>query len=371
MKNYYHWGILGTGSIANNFAKGLTTLPQAILHSVHSRTYQKAQNFADKYGFKSTHRKSNTFLNDPELDIIYIATPHHLHCEQAIRCLRAGKHVLVEKPLALNAEKAKKIEQTAKKNDRFCMEAMWSRFLPLYQQVNKRLQNDAIGNIKFLSAEFGRPLVYDTKKFRFKLEKGGGSLLDLGVYPISLALMFLGEPERIEGICRKAKSGIDTFSRMSFYYEDDMMAELRSSFSCKLSNNMWIGGTKGAIEIPAPIYRPDYYRLHQYDIHHNQQKRTTNGFRSKLYKMPVISDMLPIIRNHILNPIREFKSKKQVPHKSNGYQYQAKEVMEVLDRGALESKVMPLRDSISVLEITDQLRKDWEIIFPQIDQKER
>ncbi|HKK44717.1 MAG TPA: Gfo/Idh/MocA family oxidoreductase [Balneolaceae bacterium] len=204
--NNYRWGILGTGIIAHEFAKGLRFLSNAELYSVYNRTFEKAEDFSVKYGFRHTVKEFDSFLKDPKLDIVYIATPNHLHCEHAIRCMEAGKHVLIEKPMALNVSQAEQIIQVSRKNKRFCMEAMWSRFIPVYLKVKALLRQKAIGDAVFLNATFGHPIPYNQDRFRYSLEKGGGSLLDLGVYPISLALMLLGNPERVFGECRKAES---------------------------------------------------------------------------------------------------------------------------------------------------------------------
>lgn len=323
----YRWGILGTGAIAHKFARGLKEIPEAVPYSVHSRTFDKALAFAESYNFKTTCKNLAPFLDDPDLDIVYIATPNHLHCEQAIRCMEAGKHVLVEKPIVLNVGQMNRIEKAAARTGRFCMEAMWMRFIPVYQQVQKILRAGELGQIKLFSAEFGEPIAYNPERFRFSLEKGGGSLMDLGVYPVSLALMLLGKPERVEGICRKAESGVDTLERFSFYYANGTIADLRSTFDCQLSNSVWIGGDKAAIEIPGPIYRPDRFNLRS----------------------------------------RNATEETRVPYEGNGYQYEALEVMEVLERGDKESSIMSLEDSRDVLEITDRLRRKWGVEFPGID----
>ncbi len=226
----YRWGVLGVGNIAHEFTKGLKATPGAKLHSVHSRSAEKAKKFAATYGFKDSFNELELFLQDPELEIVYIATPNNLHAQHAIQCLEANKHVLVEKPFALNAAEAKQIQKTARQQNRFCMEAMWTRFMPLYQEVAALLHQNALGEVKYLEASFGYARAYDPEGREFNPKLGGGSLLDLGVYPISLALMLLGTPDRVEGFCHKAKSGVDSMSQVSFHYNNGAVARLHCSF---------------------------------------------------------------------------------------------------------------------------------------------
>lgn len=362
----YRWGFLGTGTIAHKFVTALKTVPGAILHSVYSRTHDNARKFAKKYGFVKSYTSYEAFLNDPDLNIVYIATPHHFHCKQAIQSMENGKHVLVEKPLALNVKEMQRIEEVAHKTRRFCMEAMWSRFIPVYQEVKNLLRQNTLGELKFFSADFGDAWTYNPDSRLFDPKSGGGSLMDLGVYPISLALMLLGTPDSVEGVCRKTKSGVDTLDRFILHYMDEAIADLGSSYECRLSNGVLISGERGMIEIPAPIYSPDRYKLIPYTPYHFQQVQGS-GLREKLHSMPALSRILHLVGSNILSPIRNRKHLHKVPFESNGYQFEAREVMEVLDRGELESKIMPLQDSRAVLDITDQLRRDWGIIFPDID----
>ncbi|MGD8426083.1 MAG: Gfo/Idh/MocA family oxidoreductase [Balneolaceae bacterium] len=362
----YKWGILGTGFIANEFAKALNLIPEAVTHSVYSRTFERAKGFADHYGFRKNCRDIDTFLHDSDLDVVYISTPNHLHCQQAIHCMQAGKHVLVEKPIALNVAQVKQIIEAAKENRRFCMEAMWSRFIPVYKEVKKLLSEEKIGDISFLGAEFGHPIAYNPSRFRFSLKKGGGSLLDLGVYPISLALMLMGKPAYVEGECCKAESGVDTLNRITMHFDNGAIADLRSTFNCQLNNGLWIGGHTDSIEVLPPISHPDKYRILQSEPYDAAQKYTY-GLSDKIHQMPVISLMAQKVREKFVVPIKKQLQTRRLSYSGNGYQFEAMEVMNVLQRGELESAVMSLQDSLDVLEITDKLRRDWNIFYPGID----
>ncbi len=362
----YRWGILGTGAIAHKFAHDLKTVPGAILHSVHSRTFEKAGAFADNFGFHTNHKDLKSFLDDPQLDIVYISSPNHLHCRQAIQCLEAGKHVLVEKPMALNVKEGEEIVVAANKTGRFCMEAMWSRFIPVYLAVKELIGNGVIGEVKFMTGDFGFKLHYSPDQYRFSLASGGGSLMDVGVYPISLALMLLGDPERVEGICRKGPSGVDTMERISMYYKNGAVADIRSAFDCQLSNGIWVGGDKGAIEIPGPIYSPSRYYLNKYALP-GSASAVTPGRLAKVRRIRALSGPLAFLLDDIAAPLRRMRSAARLPHEFFGYQYEAMEAMRSIDLGNRESLVMPLSETLAVLEITDALRRDWGISFPGID----
>lgn len=363
----YNWGFFGTGKVAQEFAKGLKLTPNSNSYSVYSRTYQKALHFAKVFDFKFTHKELDVFLNDPDLDIIYISTPSNLHYEHAIKCLEAGKHVLIEKPFALNAVQAKEIMDTAQRNQLFCMEAMWSRFMPVYREVKKLINNNDLGEIKYFSASFGQPIKYNPNIRQFNLKNGGGCLLDLGVYPISLALMLLGEPEHVSGECRKASSGVDTMASISFHYKNDAIVDLRCSFDCQLPNNLWISGTNGSVNISSPIYRPHQYLIDNYTPSiHSINSNIGYTKREKLHANPHLSRILLLIKNYFLNPFDRFIKTKRKNILSNGYQYEAQEVVNSLDIGKLESSIMPLSDSLTVLKITDILREKWEIRYPEI-----
>lgn len=358
-----NWGVLGTGAVAFEFAKALTQVSGAEACAVYSRTYKKALQFSDHFRFKRVHKHLESFLEDPQLDVIYIATPNHLHCEQAIKCLKAGKHVLIEKPFALDVSQAKKIAETARQNSRFCMEAMWARFMPVYMDVKQQVQESAIGEIRFFSGSLGMAMPYDPKSRLYNLQAGGGCLLDLGIYPISLTLMLLGEPEQVAGICRKAETGADTLDRITLTYGNGAIADLQCSFECRLPNRIWISGTKGHIDIPGPVYRPNRYRLETYPaMAMEPNPGPSASLKEKLQNLPVIPEFIQKARRWV-DPLRESQQYKWLPYQGNGYQYEILEVMRALENGETESGIMPLSHSIAALKITDQLRSEWNIDF--------
>ena len=364
----YRWGILGAGQIAHEFAKGLRAVPGAVLHSVCSRTSDKVTGFGSLYGVEHTFTDMNAFLADSQLDIVYVATPNRLHAEQAERCIRAGKHVLVEKPFALNAEQAGMVVDAARTHKRLCMEGMWSRFVPAYQKVLEEVRGGAVGEIRYLSASFGNTRIFNPYTKLFDPASGGGALLDLGVYPLSLALMFLGVPERVEASGRKTASGVDGAVNMTLHYANGAYASLHCSVDCELPNRVWIGGDRGHVDISPPLYLPTRYRLVRtapLDIY-----TSSHGFgkKEKLRWQPLACALMDGVRQ-LLEPFRELKTLTRAPYFANGYQYQASAFMKALDEGKSECEIMPLGDTLKLYELTDTIRRQMGIEFPGVDQE--
>ena len=191
-----HWGILGPGSISHQFATGLQSVPAAKLLAVGSRFQEKADAFADKFGAPKRHGSYEALAADPDVHVIYIATPHPQHKDAALLCLEHGKAVLCEKPFTVNAKEAEEVIASARAKDLFVMEAMWSRFFPAMAHVRKLIADGAIGEARMLQADFGFRAGVNPESRLFNLAYAGGGLLDVGVYPISLASMLFGAPDR-------------------------------------------------------------------------------------------------------------------------------------------------------------------------------
>src|SRR3984957_13272837 len=191
------WGILGTGGIARSFATDLRLTDSAVVTAVGSRSRGSADRFADEFAIANRHSSYESLVADPDVDVIYVATPHPMHHENALLALRAGKHVLVEKPFTMNAAEAREIVQVARENGRFAMEAMWTRFLPHVAVIRDWLARGVLGDVVTVTADHGQWFAEDAGFRLFAPELGGGALLDLGVYPVSFASMVLGTPSRI------------------------------------------------------------------------------------------------------------------------------------------------------------------------------
>ncbi|WP_338359786.1 Gfo/Idh/MocA family oxidoreductase [Yeosuana marina] len=223
------WGIIGLGNIAHKFATDLLTIDDSELYAVASRAQEKATDFASKYNATKAYSSYEDLASDPLVDAVYIATPHAFHKENSILCLEKGISVLCEKPFAMNADEVNEMIACAKANNTLLMEALWTYFLPHYQYVLETLKNKTYGNILKLEADFGffREFNNDSRLFRKSL--GGGSLLDIGIYPIFSALSTLGVPQKKEAHATFFDNKTDSSCDMTFYYDNDVTATLKSS----------------------------------------------------------------------------------------------------------------------------------------------
>lgn len=255
------WGIIGLGSIANKFATDLLTIKDAELYAVASRSQAKANDFASKYGATKAYNSYDTLANDPLVDAVYIATPHALHKENAMLCLEHGIAVLCEKPFAMNADEVNEMVACAKANNTLLMEALWTYFLPHYQYVLQELKNKTYGNILKVEADFGfyRPFNDDARLFRKSL--GGGSLLDIGIYPVFAALSTLGIPKTIKAKATFFDNGADSSCNMTFHYANNVKATLKSSLLEELPTEAIFYCEKGTIKINKQFHCPSTVSL--------------------------------------------------------------------------------------------------------------
>ena len=213
MKNSHtdkiRWGILSTGYIARQFAEGLSTLADARIAAVGSRKPERAAEFAERYGIPRSYGSYEELAHDPDVDVLYIATPHRFHKDNTLLALAAGKAVLCEKPLTLNAAEAEVVVSTARQSKLFLMEGMWSRFIPAMVKAKQMVDDGTIGDVQIVASDFGFTAPFDPKSRLYDPELGGGSLLDVGIYPVSLASLILGPPERIASMGQIGATGID------------------------------------------------------------------------------------------------------------------------------------------------------------------
>ncbi|MFT6192816.1 Gfo/Idh/MocA family protein [Polaribacter sp.] len=217
-KKTIKWGIIGLGKIANKFASDLATVENTELVAVASRSQENANEFGQKFNVKKAYNSYETLAKDPEVDAIYIATPHSFHKEHSILCLQNKKAVLCEKPFAMNAQEVAEMIAVAKENDTLLMEALWTYFLPHFNVVLDIVKSEKYGKLKKLEADFGFHTPYNTDSRLFKKEVGGGSLLDIGIYPIFAALSTLGKPANIEAKATFFENGADSSCSMIFEY---------------------------------------------------------------------------------------------------------------------------------------------------------
>jgi predicted dehydrogenase len=313
------WGILGTGRIAKTFAGALAVLPEMELAAVGSRSAVSAAEFAATFRVPRVHA-SYASLAKEDVDAIYVATPHPYHAENAILCLRAGKAVLVEKPFAMNEREAKEMVDVARQEKRFLMEAMWTHFLPAIVEAEERVKKGAIGELLMVQADFGFRAAFDPKSRLFDPALGGGSLLDVGVYPVSLAQRLLGEPTAIRSAAILGKSYVDEQASMILEYAGGRQALLASAIRTETSHAATLSGTEGRIRIEAPFW--------------------------KSQRLTVKDETL------------------ELPFRGNGYTHQAIEVARCLVEGRLESPRMSHAFSLSVMRTLDAIRKPWGLRYP-------
>ena len=255
MSDTIRWGILGTGSIAKQFARGLKTAKGAALTAVGSRAQQTADAFGDEFEVPRRHADYATLANDDEVDAIYVATPHSFHKENALLCLKAGKAVLCEKPFAINAAQAQEMIDAARAENRFLMEAMWTRFIPLIVKAREMIEDGAIGEVRMLSADFGFRAGWDPENRLFDPEFGGGALLDVGVYNVSLASMILGPPLGIATLAHLGETGVDEQAATILSYEHGRLATLYTAVRTTTPHEAVIMGAEGWIRIHAPYWK--------------------------------------------------------------------------------------------------------------------
>ncbi|MGB7440199.1 MAG: Gfo/Idh/MocA family oxidoreductase [Coleofasciculaceae cyanobacterium] len=330
-----NWGILGTGVIANKFAKGLKSVPSSKLLAIASRKIEKAHFFAEKHKVPKTYGSYEKLVLDNDIDVVYIATPNIFHKENAILCLENNKHVLCEKPFAMNEKQAQEVIELASKKKLFCMEAMWARFMPIIERAKLIAESGQIGEIKLFSASFGKLNDFDPLNNFYNPKLGGGSLLDMGVYPISLALYFLGYPSEVKGFLSLGETGIDEQASILLKFPTGTQAVLTSNCKVNYSNEIKIYGSKGVMTIHEPIYRSSGLTINKYEY--------TNNFFKKI--------LLKIREKYFGYVIR-------MPVKSNGYNYEAHEVVNCLNENKIESKTMPLQDSLMTLKVIDEIRRE-------------
>lgn len=320
------WGILATGNIARKFALGLQELPDAVIHAVGSRTTSSADQFAEEFEIPNKHYSYESLAADPEVDVIYIATPHPFHLQNALLCMNGGKAVLCEKPLTVNAAESQQLISAAKKNDVFLMEAMWTRFLPIMVYLQQALEDGVIGDVKMLTAHFCfRSNTWDMTNRKFNPDLGGGALLDIGIYPLAFAYMiFKEDPIQVESTAYLGETMVDEQSAYLFKYANGAIAQMSSSFHITGPREALICGTKGVIRMP------QFWRGSQV-----------------ILEIPDEEDQ-----------VMEF------PFVSSGLQFEAQHVMDCLREGKKESDVMPLSETLRIMEMMDRFREEWGVKYP-------
>ena len=324
MKKNYKWGILGAARIANKFAEGLKILPNAERYAIASRSQDRAEAFKEKHGFTKAFGSYEEMLADRELDIVYIATTNNLHFEHTMQCLEAGKAVLCEKPFASNLLQVEQMVKKAREKNVFLMEALWSRFIPSMIQFKEQVENGAVKRPLLLQCNFGFISPFDPENRIYNPVLGGGSVPDIGIYPVFTAMYLFGKPESIEVMSVPAPTGTDWTTSILFKHKKKEISMLTSSFEMVLDNEARVYGEGGYLKLHSMFHMPTCLSL-----------RTNDG---KETDIPLNST-------------------------GNGYNYEAVEVMNCLDKGLIESPCLPHAFSIELMQVLDEVGRKAQESF--------
>lgn len=326
MADKLRWGILTTGYIANLFVSDLVHDPDAEVVAVGARKQDSADAFGEKHNIPKRYGSYEEVANDPNVDVIYIGSPHPFHHRHTLMCLEAGKHLLVEKPLALNAGEAREMIDMAWAKDLFMMEAMWTRFFPAFDYLRELLANGSLGDIRMIHADFSHQEVpVDPQHRLFNPELAGGALLDIGIYPVAFAYSMAGTPDEITGAATIGDTGVDYQSSALFNYNSGAIAMLFSSMITASTVGATVSGTGGVVHIPGNWWQPS-------EIHVRLEGQE------------------PFV--------------KHFDYPGSGYQFEAMAVRQHIHAGDMESNIMPLDESLSITETMDTLRAQWGIVYP-------
>ncbi|MEM7530664.1 MAG: Gfo/Idh/MocA family oxidoreductase [Chloroflexota bacterium] len=329
MTKPFNWGILATGRITQKFAGCIESVPDANLLAVGSRSQESADRFGDQFNISRRYSSYDALVNDPDVDAIYIGTPHPFHKDSALLCIEAGKPVLCEKPFTINASQARAVISAARDKGVFIMEAMWSRFLPMMGEVRRRVTTGEIGDIRMITSDFGFRTNVNPEGRLFALDMGGGGLLDVGVYPTSLVSMLLSQggtvkPDRIASMAEIGETGVDEQAAAILGYPSGQMGIIQTGIRTSTPMETTIIGTDGRIRIHSPSW---------------------------------IATRMTIQRGGESEDV-------EIPFEGNGFNYQAAEVMRCVRAGKLESEIMPHAETIAVMEIMDEIRGQWGLKYP-------
>jgi predicted dehydrogenase len=319
------WGILGCGKIAHKFASDLALSDSGVLYACASRNEDQAREFAHKYEAKVYFNNYLSLVACDEVDVIYIATPHSFHFEQTLLCLKHNKHVLCEKPMGLNEKQVKTMISEANKHQVFLMEAMWTAFLPAIQGALKVIHEGVLGEIRHIKADFGFQAGFDPQSRLFNPDLAGGSLLDIGIYPLFISLLISGYPESVQSMVHLATTGVDDECAVQLQYASGATASLYSTITCHTDTVCEIFGTKGKITIPKRFHEQDHFYLQLNDQEPTVVTSGKTGF---------------------------------------GYFHEIEHVNDCIRENITESKVMTHELSQQLIRLMDEIRKQSGLVYP-------
>lgn len=321
------WGIIGTGTISTTFATALNSMENTKLVGVASRSLSKAKDFAEKFQLEKAFGSYEDIVKDADIDVIYIGTPHTEHKANAELCIKNGKAVLCEKPFTINVHESEYLISLAKEHKVFIMEAMWTKFLPTTIKVKQWIKEGRIGKVKHIRANTGYRASFDANSRLYSPDLGGGALLDVGIYPITYVVHMLDcLPDEVIGSAEFGITNVDEQNVIILKYKDGIIADLSSSVATELGHDAMIIGEKGKIVVPKFWYTEEAYLYND--------------------------------KNELIESFKQ-------PHLKNGYEYEAYEVNNCLRESKLESDKLPLKDTLEIMRIMDNIRADWGLEYPQ------
>jgi len=319
------WGVIGTGGIATSFVEDLKLLDGTEVVAVGSRTQESADRFAAEHGIGRAHPSYEQLVNDDEVDVVYVTTPHPGHHAAAMLAIEAGKAVLVEKVFTMDAAEAESLVTAARAKGVFLMEAMWARFVPWAVRLRALLADGALGEVVQVIADHGQWFEQDRSHRLFAPELGGGALLDLGIYPVSFASMVLGEPSRVVAVSDPAFTGVDATTSILLQHPEGAHAVLTTTLRAVGPTAAVVVGTEARVEVDGPFYTPTGFTLIRRD-----------------------------------GTIERFDGQVQ----GRGLRFEAAEVVRCLEAGLLESDVMPLDETVSIMRTMDEVRRQIGLTYP-------
>lgn len=317
MSKTYNWGIIGLGRIAHKFAQDLQRLPNARLWAVAATDVERAAAFAGQYNAPHHFGSYEEMVQTPGLDIVYVATPHVLHKDNTLLCLRHKVPVLCEKPFAMTQAQARQMVEAARQSDTFLMEAMWTRFMPTIQQALTWINEGRIGRVHSVKADFGFRAAFEPEGRLLNKALGGGALLDIGVYPAFLSLLILGYPTQIKAMAFMGPTGVDEELGALLAYPDGKMAHLHTSIRAKTKTEAFIYGDEGVIHLHSRWHEPTTMSL----LLEGQRPELVN------FEYPGL-----------------------------GYLYEAAEAMKCLEQGLKEHPDLSLDFSLQLMQLLDEIR---------------
>ena len=320
-----HFAILTAGNIASHMGETLSRMGggEAVPYAVAARDLARAQAFAKTYGFEKAYGSYDEVFEDPRVDVVYIGSPHSLHYEQTRAALLHGKHVLCEKPITPNAQLAQELFCLAEEKGLLLTEATWTRYMPFVPALQQLLTQGAIGDLLTMTCTFGAAVTHRQRMLRPEL--AGGALLDLGIYPLTMAAIALGSDViSVNGLCTKTDLGVDGQIAMCLAYRGGQTAALASSMFTPLENEAVIYGTKGRIKVPM------FWRAQGFTV----------------------------------IPFEGEPAEYAYPHEFTGYEYEVRSVVNAVQEGRTECPELPHAESLRILRQMDALRAQWGIRYP-------